>query len=277
MKKIILNLTPAIFFLSILLLSGNSCNRAAQKERGEGGEAVSSVTHIPFTMVVLPDTYTLGDEKIHGLITNNTDNEATFGERNSFEYYKNNSWSEVRFSSENALVIHDIAYLLQPHKDAGFDAYLWNEFFDYIPGKYRIKKEITTILTAEFTITQADSINANINTLHSDGDFTMTVSPAACNSNTDSLTVIIINNSQMEIAPLNHYYIERYGEMGWERCYYPSYTKFLWTTHTLSNNASKTYKIPLFTPENIQIFNPGRYRLCKYAEITLSAEFNISD
>ncbi|WP_029902164.1 immunoglobulin-like domain-containing protein [Prevotella sp. 10(H)] len=271
-----------IWLIVLLLLTFNSCKKEAGKGSPKAVLTDTIAAVMPFTMTMSPDTYTQNDTIIKGLITNNTASESHFGAQYTLEALKDGKWQEVIYDSQYPIAFNSLAYIVPPLGTATCDTYLLKEFYNFESGKYRIKKDIRPILTAEFIITDGETATSDIQLQHSDGDYVMTIEPEICNMSTDSVTVTITNNSPMEITPYNHYYIETVGEMGWERYYYPSMRDPIMADNPVVKGTSITFRIPLIATRFhksliVQGFKPGKYRVCKYAKIDVSAEFTITD
>lgn len=284
MKKTVLN-TSKISLAILILLLGSSCKHSPRDkniiaDNGRNSPVHPGLSDSPLVMEMRPESYPPSENKIYGYLTNLTGNDAFFGMDYFLEYYDGAVWQEVVIQPEIPIGVNSLAIGLPAHGKTSFDIYLYREFHDYKPGRYRASKEVTVILTAGFGITPSGSSRVNENHSHSSGAFGMTVHPGEYPLSTDSLSVAIVNSSNIEIGLYGHYFIEHFNEgtQYWERYYYPGIPTP--DTAPLPPGSSLKLTWPLSAAKTtayagINGFEPGKYRLCKYAKIRLSAEFNI--
>lgn len=282
MKKTVLN-TLKISSAVLILLLGSSCKHSPRDKNIIADDGRNDTVHPglsgnPFVMEIMPESYSPPENKIYGYLTNRTGNDAFFGMDYFLEYDDGTGWREVVIQPEIPIGVNSLAIGLPAHGKTAFDIYLYREFHDYKPGRYRASKEVTVILTAGFGMTSSGSPRTNENHSHSTGAFEMTVYPVECSPSSDSLTITIMNRSHIEIGLYDHYFIERFNEgtQYWERYHYPGIPTPDTAPLPSGSSLKLTWPLPAVYAGKKE-FAPGKYRLCKYAKIRLNAEFTIME
>jgi len=270
--------------LFAILLTGcliGGCRKANTDKNSNIKEQEKTANrNVPFAISLENNIYPLGSKYLSGDLVNNTSDNADFGDEYILEYEQDSIWKRVFFGDQ--IAFNSLAYLLPAESRRNFKSYLNSEFYNYQPVNYRITKEITTVLTAGFRIIDTPDSLQNEELSHSDGYFSINVSPQICTPSTDSMKITITNHSDMLLHPHNHYFFEYYNDENeyWDRYYYPSYSKELSIKQTLLPGESIEYTVALFAQKFskhsiIQGFRTGKYRLCKYADVYVSAEFQM--
>lgn len=101
---------------------------------------VPGETNMKITMKAEPTTYPLSTDKIYITITNNTPIYCFTGMDYSVEHYNGSTWCNLPLSICAAMTKVD----LLSGESKGFDIYLLKNQYDYQPGKYRVRKTIST-------------------------------------------------------------------------------------------------------------------------------------
>lgn len=93
--------------------------------------------------------------KVKITITNTTSENVTTGTYYSIESYEGTSWKKLKLLDK--IVFEDIAFNINPSRSKEFLINLQLIPYNYVPGKYRIGKEVVSggqrlIVSSEFTV-----------------------------------------------------------------------------------------------------------------------------
>lgn len=236
----------------------------------------------PCLMELSSDTLSLNTEFIEGMIISNVDEELSFGEDFRIQVYNDTAWVDV----VRDMMVNSLAYIVRPDSSSSFKHNLHHNLYDYKAGKYRILNDVMATFELEFFVTEDEPSDRNeISVVSAIGDIEMKMDSNTIPVATDTLTLTADNNSVADIYPYEDYFIERYDESTKEWMHYYQPNSRNNPKRELTAGESSEFKIALNSikrPKGTDLYRgryfffPGKYRIRKYVDIPVSAEFVLS-
>lgn len=239
----------------------------------------------PVTMELRSRTIPLNIDYIEGTFFNNMNQEATFGEDFQIEILQDSIWKYMIPSG--SVMINSLAYIVRANGWCNFRHSLYQDLYNYRPGRYRISNTLMYTFETEFYVNENPQTDRNDSvSVGEERLFFMHMLKNPIPVSADTIFFNFTNNSNVDVYPLEHHFLMHYDEKA-ETWMDISYSQYISDTRKLSPGESTEFYFPLDSKwqrrNRINLYkgkyflSPGKYKIRKYMHIPSSCEFELSE
>lgn len=236
----------------------------------------SKLKSADFTLSIEPKNFnnsSMGKAKI--IITNRSNEKIVAGLAYFVDFYEGKAWR--RLNLHENIIFGLVAVDIQPYSARELETNLKILPYDYMPGRYRITKDVITsdkkrfLLSTEFSVSGADTNKWATPTINSGSKaeslqdlLSMTISPSVFRlMDFNKAKVILTNKSSYNLTAGDHYLIDYFNGKVWEKI---TLKNVAFNDMAYGLDAGSTLGMDVYLKPVPHDYKRGKYRISKRIE-----------